>query len=110
MPDLAVAFSCAVVPHRDAVHVCPVGELDLSTTPEVDARLAELHLAGFEQIVLDARGLTFVDSGGVRLMLQWSRRASEEGFDFTVVGGEGVVQRVVALTGAEPHLQFLQDG
>ena len=110
MPDLAVAFSCAVVPRREAVHVCPVGELDLSTIPEVDARLGELHRAGFEQIALDARGLTFVDSGAVRLMLHWSRRASEEGFDFTVVGGEGVVQRVVGLTGAESHLQFREDG
>jgi anti-sigma B factor antagonist len=110
MPEVAVAFSCAVVARREAVHVCPVGELDLSTTPHVDARLAELHLAGFDQIVLDARGVTFIDSGGVHLMLRWSRRASEEGFDFTVLGGEGVVLRVLALTGAEPHLHVLQHG
>jgi anti-sigma B factor antagonist len=112
MADLTVPvpFSCAVVPRRQSVHVCPVGELDMTTTPEVDARLAELHLAGFERIVLDLRGLTFMDSGGVRLMLQWTGRASDEGFAFSVLGGDDAVQRVLALTGAQPRLHFAAAG
>jgi anti-sigma B factor antagonist len=110
MPHTALPFSCAVVPHRDAVHLCPSGELDMSTVGEVDARLAELHRAGFDRIVVDLRGLTFFDSSGVNLLVAWSRRAAAESFDFAVVDGNDIVQRVLALTGVAPHLRFVAGG
>ena len=104
MPYTTLPFSCAVVPRRQAVHVCPCGELDVGTVQEVDARLAELHLAGFDEIVLDLSGLTFFDSSGVHLILRWTRRASEERFSFTVVAGTDVVEPVLELTGAHGHV------
>jgi anti-anti-sigma factor len=99
MPDTAVPFSCAVVPRRQAVHVCPAGELDLSTVPEVEARLAELHLAGFDELVLDLSAVTFFDSRGAHLVLRWTRRAAKEPFDFAVIAGNDVVERVLQITG-----------
>lgn len=104
MPDTTKPFSCAVFPRRQAVHLCPVGELDLSTAPEVDARLAEVHLAGFDKVVLDLSGVTFCDSSGVHLVVQWSRRSAEERFDFAVIVGSDVVERVLQLTGVMPQL------
>jgi anti-sigma B factor antagonist len=110
MLDTALPFSCAVVPRRDAVHLIPSGELDMCTVEEVDARLVELHLAGFDNIVVDLRGLTFFDSCGVNLLVQWTRRAAAERFDFAVVDGNDIVRRVLALTGVEPHLRFVAGG
>ena len=104
MPDSASPFSCAVVRCRQAVRVCPAGELDLSTAPELDARLAELHLAGFDNIVLDLSGVTFFDSCGVHLVMRWTRRAADERFDFAVIVGSEVVEQVLLLTGVKPHL------
>ena len=104
MPDTSKPFSCAVVPRRQAVHVCPVGELDLSTAPEVDARLAELVLAGFDPLVLDLSGVTFCDSCGVHLIMRWTRRSADERFDFAVIVGSDAVERVLQLTGVKPHL------
>jgi anti-anti-sigma factor len=104
MPDTTRPFSCAVVPRRQAVHVCPAGEIDLSTAPEVDARLAELHLAGFDEIVLDLSAVTFFDSCGVHLVMRWTRRSADERFDFAVIAGNDVVEQVLQLTGVKPHL------
>ena len=104
MPDTTKPFSCAVFPRRQAVHVCPAGELDLSTAPELHARLAELHLAGYDNVVLDLSGVTFVDSCGVHLVMQWTSRAACERFDFAVLAGNDVVERVLQLTGAKPQL------
>jgi anti-sigma B factor antagonist len=104
MPDTTEPFSCAVVPHRQAVHVCPAGEIDLSTAPEVDARLAELHLAGYDEIVLDLSAVTFFDSCGVHLVVRWTRRSVDEHFDFAVIAGSDVVERVLQLTGIKQHL------
>jgi anti-anti-sigma factor len=104
MPDTTTPFSCAVVPRRQAAHVCPAGELDLSTAPELDARLAELHLAGFDKIALDLSRVTFFDSCGVHLVVRWTRRAADERFDFAVVACSDVVDRVLQLTGVKPHM------
>jgi anti-anti-sigma factor len=106
MTDTTLPFSCAVVPHRQAVHVCPSGELDVNTVAEVEARLAELHLAGFDEIVLDLSGLAFFDSSGVHLVMRWTRRAAAERFRFTVVAGTYVVDSVLRMTGAEAHVAF----
>jgi anti-anti-sigma factor len=104
MPDTTQPFSCAVVARRQAVHVCPAGELDLSTAPELDARLAELHLAGFDKVVLDLSGVTFLDSCGVHLVMRWTRRSAAERFSFAVLVASDVVDRLLQLTGAKPHL------
>jgi anti-sigma B factor antagonist len=104
MPDTTEPFSCAVIPRRQAVHVCPAGELDLSTVPELDARLAEVHLAGFDTVVLDLSGVTFLDSCGVHLVMRWVRRSADERFEFAVIVGSDVVERVLELTGVKPHL------
>jgi anti-sigma B factor antagonist len=104
MPNPATPFSCAVFLRCQAVHVRPAGELDVSTVPELDARLAELHLAGFDEIVLDLSGVTFFDSCGVHLVMRWTRRAADERFDFAVIAVSDVVERVLQLTGVKPHL------
>jgi anti-sigma B factor antagonist len=105
MPDTNKPFSCAVVPRCHAVYVCPAGEIDVSTAPEVEARLAELHLAGSEKIVLDLSGVTFFDSCGVHLVMQWTRRSAEERFDFAVIAGSDIVEHVLQLTGVKQHLR-----
>jgi anti-anti-sigma factor len=110
MSATADPFACSVVPRREIVHVCPTGEIDLDTVGEVEARLAELHLAGFDRIVLDLRAVTFFDSTGVHLVVRWSRRAREEGFQFGVIVGNDVVARVLRMTGVEQHLTLIGTG
>jgi anti-anti-sigma factor len=55
-------------------------------------------------VVLDLRGLTFMDSTGLRLVIRWDTAAHEGGFRFAVVPGQEVVQRVFRLTGMDEHL------
>ena len=53
-------FRCEVVPDRAVVQVRPVGELDLTTVPLVDAQQAELWSVGFSSL-LDLREVSFLD-------------------------------------------------
>ncbi len=73
----------------DAIVVAPAGEIDLAT---VDALAAEIDLAlgQVDALVLDLREVTFIDSAGLRLVLETSRKAGR----FSVVRGPGEVQRV----------------
>ena len=51
-------------PHGAAAWVRPVGELDLDTAHDVEQQLAGLRADGCERLVLDLRGLRFMDSTG----------------------------------------------
>jgi len=54
--------------------------------------------------VLDLRGLTFMDSTGLRLVIRWHTAARDQGFQFAIVPGPDVVQRVFRLTGMDAHI------
>ena len=45
------------------------GELDMSTTDQLDAAVAERHAAGITDITLDVAALAFIDSRGLRSLL-----------------------------------------
>jgi anti-sigma B factor antagonist len=100
-PDL---FSCDFGRNGSSAWVRPAGDLDLDTVHRVEAALTELREEGCGELVLDLRGLTFMDSTGLRLVIRWHTAAREEGFRFAIVPGPEVVQRVFRLTGMDAHL------
>jgi len=88
----------------DAIVVAPAGEIDLAT---VDALWAEIEAASgdTDKLVLDLREVTFIDSAGLRLVLETSRKAAP----FSVVRGAGEVQRVFGLVGLDERLDMLDE-
>jgi anti-sigma B factor antagonist len=95
----AVAFRCTVHPDTDSAVVAPEGELDLATAPVLDAELCRLRDAGVAKLVVDLRGLTFIDSTGVHLLLRWATWAARDGRAFSLVPGSERIQMVLAMTG-----------
>ena len=67
-------FRVDVEPARESVRVAPVGELDIATVDKLQAEVARLLETGFEKIVLDLRGVRFLDSTGLRLVLELDAR------------------------------------
>jgi anti-anti-sigma factor len=100
------SFSVEVHPERDSVRVVPVGELDIATVGEIDARLRELNRAGFRHLVLDLRQLTFMDSSGLRMILEWDGRARRDGISFAVSPAPAAVQRMFEVAGVLDQLPF----
>ena len=94
-------------PEGDAAHVCPVGEIDLDTVSQVRDRLEELRAAGFRRLILDLRGVTFLDSTGIRLVLETDAAARADGFDFGLIEGPANVQRAFEITGLRGGLPFV---
>jgi anti-sigma B factor antagonist len=100
-------FRCDVEPARDRVNVIPRGEIDLATAPELDARLRELHQSGFDRLLLDLRHVTFMDSTGLRLLLNWDAAARQNGLTFQIVPGPPLVQRLFEITGVQDRFHFV---
>jgi anti-anti-sigma factor len=100
-------FRVEVEPDRDAVRVCPIGEIDFSTVGEVRAQLDELRSAGFSRLILDLRRATFLDSSGVRLALDVHTASAADGSEFAIVPGPPAVQHTFEVAGVGGRLPFI---
>jgi anti-sigma B factor antagonist len=89
------------------VHVIPRGEVDLATAPHLEARLRELREAGFDRLVLDLRHVTFMDSTGLRLLLNWDDAARQDGLTFQLIPGPPHVKRLFEITGVQDRFDFV---
>jgi anti-sigma B factor antagonist len=101
-------FGVSVTDGDGCVRVAAWGELDLSSAPELDATLDQVERIA-RSVVLDLRGLTFLDSSGVTLLLRHTQRAASDGFALSIVAPEPRVARVLELTGVAAVLP-LSDG
>ncbi len=63
-------FSVDVRPDRERLVLAPRGALDRFTAPELRSAVVEAVAAGWRAIVIDLRGLEFMDAGGVHLLEQ----------------------------------------
>ena len=100
-------LSCEVVPGRDRICLRPEGSLDMATVAVLEERLGELRAAGHANLLLDLRGLQFMDSSGLWLVLRWHATARANGFTLGVVRGRSAIQRVFEVTGTHEHVRFV---
>jgi anti-anti-sigma factor len=97
--DLSVASD-----ERGASVLTLRGELDLATAEQLERALAQ---AG-DEVLLDLRGLTFMDSTGVRGLLE---AAEQGGPGLRMIAPEsGDVRVTIEETGIAPLLPLVDDG
>jgi anti-anti-sigma factor len=83
-----------------------VGELDLASARQVEECLASVEDGNPSRLVVDLSRLAFIDSTGLRLLLQADARARERGGELVLLPGDASVQRVFEVTGALDVLRF----
>jgi anti-sigma B factor antagonist len=82
------------------------GELDMNARFQAERALDELLGEPVEQLVVDLREVTFLDSTGMGLILEIHERARLEGFRLRLLRGPDEVQRVFELAGVADVLPF----
>ena len=82
------------------------GELDLATSPELEARAEQLCAEGRE-LVFDLSELAFIDSTGLLAILKTRDLCAERLCGFFLTRGPPAVQRLFELTGLLDRLHFL---
>jgi anti-sigma B factor antagonist len=109
LPDkfLPPPFSIETADRGDGeVRVAPTGELDMSTVPELERTLLEACRSG-RRLIVDLRGLEFMDSTGLTLLTRWSLAAERDGFSFALVPGNERIQRLFEITRMVTHFHFV---
>jgi anti-sigma B factor antagonist len=91
----------------DGGRVAPRGELDVATQAELRAALERAAARG--AVTLDLTGLRFMDTSGLRLILETAEAAREHGFGFTVIRGGPSIQRLFEIAGVTELVPF-RDG
>jgi anti-sigma B factor antagonist len=75
------------------------GDLEMANVAAIASELSEVEAGDCREIVLDLRGLTFLDSTGIHLLMSAHERATEGGRPLTVVVDDGPVRHVLDVCG-----------
>lgn len=102
--ETAPWFSLVLVTAGEEVRLEAIGELDLAASPQLDEQVSDLLGAGFRQLVIDLRRLTFIDLSGVRLLLKLADEAREDAWRLSLLRPGGQVRQILTLTGVLDRL------
>jgi anti-sigma B factor antagonist len=97
--------------HRRTALIALRGELDLVTVSKVAEVVDELapETDGLRHIVLDLRGLTFIDLTGLRELLRQNEFARANRHNLAIVRGTRAIDRVLKLTNTAELLVLVDD-
>jgi anti-sigma B factor antagonist len=95
-----------IVERDGAVVVVVEGEVDLSAAADFAAGLALAAASRAPAIVIDLDHVSFMDSAGVHVLLQFSVSEQNHG-RITVTRGTPQVQRLFEVTGIRRYLSFV---
>ncbi len=86
-----------------------LGEFDLAVIEMAERELRLVEEREPAVLVLDLSGLEFLDSSGVRVVLQADDRARRDDRRLAVLLGSGIAQRLFALLGLLDRLELISD-
>jgi anti-anti-sigma factor len=103
-------FSISATERDGRLHLTLRGELDLATAPELE-ELLESPLAGGQEVVVDLRGLEFMDSSGVRVLVAGHARAERGGTRLLIVrpAAGNPVAKIIEVSGLDGELHLVDE-
>lgn len=102
--ETVAAFRARAERRGDTVVIVAEGELDLLGAPV----LAEAVPPGDEALVIDLASVGFMDSSGLRALLEARQACLESGRPFALARPSGAVRRVLELVDLEREFELLE--
>jgi anti-anti-sigma factor len=99
-------FEIEVQERDSSVLVRLSGEIDLAAVEAIENELLPLE-DRFPTVVLDLRGVTFLDSTGLRAIVSADARARKNGFELKIIRGPEQVQKILYLSGLDKILPLV---
>ena len=86
-----------------------MGELDIANAPVFESEIGRIEPDSTETVVLDLRGVEFIDSTGLRAVIAANERAKAGGGRLVVVRGSTAVERLFSVTQVDQRLEIVDD-
>jgi anti-anti-sigma factor len=99
-------FDIAVQEDESSAQVRLSGEVDLAAVEAIETTLLPLE-ERYRTLILDLRGVTFLDSTGLRAIVSADARARKSGLDLKIVRGPEPVQKILYLAGLDKILPLV---
>lgn len=84
------------------------GEIDAHTAPELAQRLSDSTWNG--EWLVDVSGVEFMDSSGLRVLIDAHQRAESAGTRLVLVAPGRAVARIIEVSGLSDHLNVVPAG
>jgi stage II sporulation protein AA (anti-sigma F factor antagonist) len=101
-----IALKIDTVERDGSLVLVVMGELDISTSHLLDEALARALATDALSIVVDLRGVSFIDSTGLHVLI---KRAEEGRPRIRLTKGSPQAQRLFELSGALEYLPFVSE-
>jgi anti-sigma B factor antagonist len=88
-----------VVAHGPAVQLSAAGEIDSSSAPVLERRLEAVLAGELEQLTIDLRDVTFLDSAGLCVLAAAHKSTRERHIGLRVLAASRAVVRPLQITG-----------
>jgi anti-anti-sigma factor len=85
------------------------GELDMAGAGRFERLLTADQRSEASTFVIDLRGLTFIDSSGLRALIMADQQIRAEGGRFVVVRGHERVNEVLEMTGVAQRIELVDE-
>ncbi len=108
MPDQQPPLRIRAAHQSDAYVINIEGELDLGACPEFDRALEKAEQTRADRIIVDLEQLTFIDSGGVRALVEASRRSAGNGNRLEMTRGSGHPAKILRLLEVDQMLPLAE--
>jgi anti-sigma B factor antagonist len=89
----------AVQDHGDHAMIKVGGEVDLATSPQLQAALVDLVDRGLHQLIIDLEQVSFLDCAGIGVLVEARRRVHRHHGSLKLVRPAPLVRRVLEVTG-----------
>ena len=85
------------------------GELDMAGVDQLERLLTPDETPEGATFVIDMRGLSFIDSSGLRALIMADERVRDEGGRFIEVRGPDRVNEILEMTGVAQRIELVDE-
>lgn len=83
------------------VTVIVIGDLDMATTPDLATFVTKTLRDDDKRVSLDLTGLTFIDAGGLGVLVGLRNHAERRGTELLLINCPGCIRRLLRITGLD---------
>jgi anti-anti-sigma factor len=101
-------FQVEIDASDSAVTLTVRGDIDIATVSELESARAEALAREPRKLMIDLAQVGFVDSSGVKFLIDTQRRAAREGWQLALRRPPEPAMKVFVITGADRYLPFVK--